>query len=50
MVLDDLEHDMIIISKDIFIAKRYSLKETTLEEPSDEEVVEVMPHVLELID
>ena len=45
----DLKHDIIVVSKDIFVQKEYLLEETPLEEPCDEEVVEVMPHVLELI-
>ena len=41
----DLEHDMIVVSKDIFVKKEYSLEETY-----DNELVEVMSCDLELVD
>ena len=41
-----LKHDMIIVSKDIFIEEEYSVEETPLEEPS----VEVTSSYIELID
>ena len=46
----NVNHDIIVVSIDVFVEERYSLEQTPLEEPSDEEVVEVMPHDLELID
>jgi len=44
----DLEHDIIVVSQ--FVQVEYSLEETPLEEPCDDEVVEVKPYDLELID
>jgi len=44
----EFEYDTIVVSKDIFVEEE--LEETHLEEPSDEECVEVMPHDLELVD
>jgi len=45
-----LKHDMIVVSKDIFVEEEYSLEETPLEEPYVEECVEVIPSYMELID
>jgi len=46
----DLQHDIIVVSKDIFIQEEYSLKKTPLEKPCDKEVIEVKPRDWELID
>ena len=46
----DFECDRIMVSKDIFIEEKYSLEENPLEESCDEEVIEVIPCALELVD
>ena len=45
-----LKHNMIVVSKDIFSKKEYSIEQTPLEEPCVEEFVEVTPSYRDLID
>jgi len=46
----DLEHDMIAVSNDILLEEEGSLEETPLEEPSNKEIVDIMPRDMELVD
>ena len=44
-----IEHDMIVVSKDIFVEDEYSIEKTPLEETC-EECVEITPSCMELVD
>ena len=46
----DFMHYMIMASKEIFVNEEYSLEETPLDQPCVQEIDEVMPCDMELVD